>query len=151
MEGCQRAFEDDRLARYVSGEAPEPERDAFEIHVLECDACRAALEVHLDLTEVLRARRPRDDSRAPAAFRSPRWLPLAAGLAAAVLAGTVFLGRVNAPTTASPEPRASDAAATPDPATSVPSSPVALPLEKPAVTLPADRVLRLRGGDRTPS
>ena len=145
MEGCQRAFEDDRLARYVSGEAPEPERDAFEIHILECDACRQALEAHLDLAEVLRVSRPRVDSRAPAPFRSPRWLPLAAGLAAAVLAGTVFLGRVSAPTTAPGGSRASHGP-TSDPATRVPPAPVALPLEKPAVALSADRVVRLRGG-----
>jgi tetratricopeptide (TPR) repeat protein len=147
MEGCQRAYEDDRLARYVSGEAPEPERDAFEIHVLECDACRAALEAHLDLAEVLRANRPRDDPRRASAFRAPGWLPLAAGLAVAVLAGTVLLRRVSTPTTA-PGGSPPSNAPTPSTATKAPPPPIAPALEKPAVALPADLVVRLRGGGK---
>jgi len=52
---CEEAFADDRLGRYVAAELSEAERDAFEIHVLECAACRAALEASLDIVDAVRA------------------------------------------------------------------------------------------------
>jgi hypothetical protein len=55
---CEHAFDDDQVGRYVAAELSEAERDAFEIHFLECAPCRQALEVHLDLVEALRADRP---------------------------------------------------------------------------------------------
>ena len=60
---CARAFEDDRVGRYVAAKLPDTERDAFEEHMLECSACRTAVEVHLDLIDALRAGRPRRPSR----------------------------------------------------------------------------------------
>jgi hypothetical protein len=86
---CRQAFEDDRVGRYVAAELSDAERDAFEIHVLECSPCREALEAHLDLVDALRARPPMAVMAAPrrmgaiAASRA-RW----SGLAAA--AGIVF-------------------------------------------------------------
>ena len=96
---CDEAFEDDRLGRYVAAEMAEVERDAFEIHVLECAACRAALEACLDLADVLRTgtavpipaagSHAVDVSVQPARYRAERRL-FPPALAAAVVIGVVF-------------------------------------------------------------
>jgi TolA-binding protein len=144
--GCEHAFEDDRLERYVSGTAPEAERDAFEIHVLECVACRRALEAQMDLADALRAARSPAGLPAPAARPTPagprpvKWLPIAATLAATALAGIVYM-RVG-PTPLPSEPPAS--APEPPPA-SAPSRSLGPALEKAQVTLSAERALRVRG------
>jgi tetratricopeptide (TPR) repeat protein len=147
--GCEHAFEDDRLERYVSGEAAEAERDAFEVHVLDCVACRRALEAHMDLADALRATHPPAGLPAPVAqppavgARPARWLPIAAALAAAALVGTVFMR--SGPGTM-PVPAETPASAAPaTPAASVPSRPAGPALEKPEVTVSADRALRVRG------
>jgi hypothetical protein len=127
---CESAFEDDRAARYVAGELSEADREAFEVHVLECDACRAAVEAHLDLADGLRRAAPRH-----VAARPPRtWLPVAAALAATALAGTIVLRDrwTPAPTTIPPSPTVA-----------VPPMPV---VDKPDVVLPAGEVLVTRGG-----
>ncbi len=145
--GCEHAFLDDRLERYVSGEAPETERDAFEIHVLECAPCRRALEAHLDLADALRAPRPTAGLPGPVARPVPvaprplKWLPFAATLAVAALAGTLYMQGEPAPT---PLPReVPPSASSARPAASQP--PVGPPLEKAEVTLSAERALPLRG------
>lgn len=99
---CQQAFEDDRAGRYVAAELSDAERDAFEIHVLECPACRAALEAHLDVVEALRARRPAE-AVAPtplvpraAVARSPRWSGLALAASVVFAAFGWFGGRYSA-------------------------------------------------------
>jgi hypothetical protein len=80
---CGQAFEDDRVGRYVAAELSDAERDAFEEHFLGCAACREALEVHLDLVDALRARRPAAAAALPSRVRSTaspsaRWSGLAA-------------------------------------------------------------------------
>jgi hypothetical protein len=134
---CESALQDDRAARYVAGELREADRDAFEVHVLECTACRVALDAHLDLADALRRGAHRHASRRPART----WLPLAATLAVAALAGTVVL-RDRWTTTPGPGGPASPVATAPSP-----SPPPGPPLDRPDVVLPAGEVLVTRGAN----
>lgn len=99
---CERAFEDDRPFRYLAGELAEPERDAFEVHVLECDECRTALQTVLELPAALRATAvaspaaPAPPGRSGSWSRPAPWLSLAAGIGVTALSAGFFLGKRSA-------------------------------------------------------
>jgi len=74
----------DQVQAYVAGTLPEAERDAFEIHMLECAECRRLVREGAALRVALR-----EAAAAPAPRRSSWWI--AASLAAAAVAAFLLL------------------------------------------------------------
>jgi len=119
---CHHAFEDDRAARYVGGDLSDEERDAFEIHALDCPDCLRALHALSEAPALLRdegSTRPAPNAstgRAPhgtVGLRPASWSRPALAWAAALALGTVtgYLLRGNgrsglgtAPPVSSPDP-----------------------------------------------
>lgn len=114
---CSWGRDDDRAARYVLGELPEDEREAFEQHFLECGDCLGLMQALAELPAVLRE--PPLRSAAPA--RLPAWA-WAAAATIFVAVGASLVGRH------APEPLAPP----PTPPTSVRASPGPIPSESPA-------------------
>ncbi|HET9315325.1 MAG TPA: zf-HC2 domain-containing protein, partial [Vicinamibacteria bacterium] len=89
MSSCARALDEDRAILYLQDAMPEDEREAFEVHLLECDDC----------SEVLEAARLARDVLEAGTFPEPRVRPfpivrvasLAAGLAAAAAVSFLLL------------------------------------------------------------
>jgi tetratricopeptide (TPR) repeat protein len=79
---------DDRAIRYLRGSLPEAERDAFEVHVLECDDCSDLLEAARVARDVLADEGPDRRVRPSPVVRMAS---LAAGLAAVAAASFVLL------------------------------------------------------------
>jgi hypothetical protein len=81
---CDRYTDPDVAARYVGGQLDEGERDAFELHYFECEACLADVQALTALRDTLAARPHRGagpvtlTAPAPAAWSTARWLGLAA-------------------------------------------------------------------------
>jgi hypothetical protein len=97
---CLQAFENDRLARYAGGDLSEEERDAFEVHVLECADCRRALDALADAPVLLR-----DEGPVAAAPTSvARGARPALAWAAALVLGTVGGYLLRGPAATVPEP-----------------------------------------------
>jgi Putative zinc-finger len=95
MVRCEHAFEEDLAARYLAGDLPEPERDAFEIHLLECGDCARAVGVLAELPAALRETAPllnEGPVRRTAWLHAPHLAALAATLAVGLAAG-ILLGR----------------------------------------------------------
>jgi hypothetical protein len=82
---CALSQEHDRAARYVGGELSEDERDAFEVHFLECPECLALMQTLSELPAVLRA------PQRLAAVPVRRWRPIAFASLAAAAALAVWL------------------------------------------------------------
>jgi len=124
MVRCEHAFEEDLAARYVTGDLPEPEQDAFEVHLLECEDCARVVSTLGELPDVLPASMkplsasPRSWSRT---WRVRDVLALAAGLGFVAVAAGVLIQRMPAPGPARSE--------------SLPSS--ARPTEPTSMTAPA--------------
>lgn len=82
---CPVSDPESQVFRYLGDELPAGERDAFEVHVLECDACSELLDTARLAREVLAER------VAPVRRGRPWvWGSLAAGLAAAAAAIVVL-------------------------------------------------------------
>ena len=74
----------DRVQAYVAGTLPEAERDAFEVHILECAECRTLVREGAALRVALR-----EAVAAPAPRRTGWWI--AGSLAAAAVVAFFFL------------------------------------------------------------
>lgn len=83
---CSMGRDQDRAARFIEGELPEEEHEAFERHFLECPDCLALMQALAELPAVL--------SEAPAvAAPARRWRPLGlAALTAAAASFAIWLG-----------------------------------------------------------
>ena len=79
---CSEVAAADLPVRYLAGHLSDAEREAYEGHYFECDACFRELEVLRTAGKVLAEQGTRSGgTRTPAAV--PRWLPIAAALLAA--------------------------------------------------------------------
>ena len=56
VSSCARALDDDRAVLYLQDALPEDEREAFEVHLLECADCSDLLEAARLAREVLEER-----------------------------------------------------------------------------------------------
>lgn len=83
---CSMSREDDRAARYVAGELSEDEREAFELHFLECTDCLALMQALAELPAVLR------EPQQPAAAPARRWRPIGLAALAAAAVFALWLG-----------------------------------------------------------
>jgi hypothetical protein len=88
--------EREQLERYLAGELPASEAEAFEARVLADPALAHALYREQGLTLAVAATRPEADAAPRAARRFPAWwmrggAPLAAAAAVVVVAGVTFL------------------------------------------------------------
>ncbi len=104
------------ISPFLDGELGGEDRAAFEEHVASCASCRASLSDERAVVVAVKAALPLYEapdrlreavtgilSARPA--RRPRWrAPLAAGLAAAAVVGTVWLKRSHAPVSVEAEP-----------------------------------------------
>ena len=104
------------ISPFLDGELVGEDRAAFEEHVASCASCRASLSDERAVVVAVKAALPLYEapdrlrgavtgilSARPA--RRPRWrAPLAAGLAAAAVVGTVWLARSHAPVSVEAEP-----------------------------------------------
>jgi hypothetical protein len=122
---CERAATEDLTARYLRGDVSEEERIAFEEHYFECDACHRELEAASEVRELLAKKRD-----VPRRAAMPRWLPLAASVAAAAGAAVWMQGRVSR--TRPPDAVETPIARRPQP----PSAGVVIPKELLAVEAP---------------
>jgi TolA-binding protein len=89
VSSCARALDDDRAVLYLQDALPEDEREAFEVHLLECDDCSDLLEAARLARDVLQEEAP--PARTVRPFRIVRVASLAAGLAAAAAASFLLL------------------------------------------------------------
>lgn len=92
---CPTRAGDDTVPRYIAGTLPPAEVDHFEVHLLECSVCQAAVREGAALSAALRRPQPR------MSWRYLLWgVPLAAAIAALLLVRPVnrvrSLGRVAA-------------------------------------------------------
>ena len=94
---CDHVRERELIERYAAGTLPEPDADALELHVLECQACWEDLEQALELQAALRRKTPRG-AVVPRPVRSGRttrreWRRFALGTlaAAAALVAAIFV------------------------------------------------------------
>src|SRR5688572_22905392 len=112
---CTEVAAEDLAVRYVAGQLSDAEKEAYEGHYFECDACFRELEILRAARKVLAAEGPpADRARKPEAL--PRWLAIAAALMAAT-AVAVWVGGTRG--TAPDEARSSPGpglAASPSPA-----------------------------------
>ena len=93
---CPEPDPESQVLRYLRSDLPAEERDALEVHLLECDACSELMETARLAREVLA------EARAP---RRPWvWGSLAAGLAAALFVIVVLRPRPVAVAPSSPPP-----------------------------------------------
>jgi hypothetical protein len=143
---CERALDEDRAVRYLQGALPEAEEEAFEVHLLECQACSDLVEGARVARDVLTADRPAARAVRPPAVM--RYVPLAAALI--VAAGAAFL-LVRPPVVISPAASESPGAlpssgAAPDPPPAG-TLPAALVAELARVDPPSYLPLTLRGTD----
>jgi tetratricopeptide (TPR) repeat protein len=79
---CEEVAAADLPARYLAGDLGDAEREAYESHYFECDACFGELEILRTTQAVLRQEAPSGRVRRRLPVRL--WLPIAAALAAAV-------------------------------------------------------------------
>lgn len=102
VSSCARALDDDRAVLYLQDALPEDEREAFEVHLLECDDCSDVLEAARLARDVLEAGPLSEREVRP--FPVVRVASLAAGLAAVAAASFVLLrpGPANAPVAVPP-------------------------------------------------
>jgi TolA-binding protein len=84
---CREVEEQDIFESYVLGQLTDSERDAFEQHYFECDACFSQLQMGLALQEELRQHPPRHRSAGGASFRWWIWAPAFASVALILAAG----------------------------------------------------------------
>jgi tetratricopeptide (TPR) repeat protein len=106
---CPEPDPESQVLRYLRNDLPAEERDAFEVHVLECDDCSELLETARLAREVMA------EAAAPAPRRPWVWGSLAAGLAAAVLV-VVWRPNPRAGVPAAPPPTLPPQVTTSDPA-----------------------------------
>lgn len=140
---CDRVRTEEIAERYLLGRLTEPDRDAFEAHFFECDACLdhlrtlEALQAELASTALL-------PERATAIRRAPMWVwAVAALVLAATTAGLWF---AISPGTRAPAPRVTQERAAPAPETSSPRpEPNAAVLELARVEPPPYFPVTLRG------
>jgi len=129
---CPEPDPESEVLRYLRNDLPAEERDALEVHLLECDACSELMETARLAREVLA------EAAAPARrFRPWAWGSLAAGLAAAVFAIVVLRPRPVALAPSSPPPG-------PPPTASAPAVPAAVLAELSRVDPPVYVPLTLR-------
>ncbi len=104
VPSCVQALNEERLVRYLRDDLPEEEREAFEVHLLECDECSELLEAARLASEVLE-----EEEDAPARRgRTVRVVPmasLAAALMAAAAATFLLLRPPTAPVVTTTPPR----------------------------------------------
>jgi tetratricopeptide (TPR) repeat protein len=79
---CHRVATDELAGRYLAGDLSDAEREAYEEHYFECDACFRELEILRTTRSVLEKDPPASDP-IQKSDPIPRWLPIAAALAAA--------------------------------------------------------------------
>src|SRR5688572_19600304 len=116
---CDQVAKDDVPARYLSGVLEGAEREAYELHYFECEACFRELEILRTAQAVLAKDAPRvDPVRKPDSV--PRWLPIAAAVMAAATVALWWSSRQDnvpdqaaRPSPSSPGPSASSASAAP--------------------------------------
>ncbi len=104
------------ISPFLDGELVGEDCAAFEEHVESCVSCRASLAEERAVVVAVKEARPLYEApdrlrqavtgllNTRPAGRIPGMAPLAAGLAAAVLAGTVWFTRSHAPVPGAPEP-----------------------------------------------
>lgn len=126
---CTIAPDDEVFERYLRDELSEEQREAFELHYLECAGCQETLETYRAITRELAGARQAPAAARPAAV--PRsYAPLMWGLAAAaVLVAAVVIQR------RAPEPAAVPEQAVAAPPSSAPAP--AQPAAQPAAAEPA--------------
>jgi tetratricopeptide (TPR) repeat protein len=79
---CHDVEAGDLAARYLAGDLEGAEREAYEEHYFGCDACFRELEI-LRTTQAVLAKQAPSTGRLKERDPIPRWLPIAAALAAA--------------------------------------------------------------------
>jgi tetratricopeptide (TPR) repeat protein len=87
---CTRVAQDNVAERYLLGQLDDAEREAFERHYFECDACFAELEVLKAAQDLLEREgvSGADELRTPSLFKTWGW---AVAAAAVVVVGIVLL------------------------------------------------------------
>src|SRR5215216_978346 len=80
---CHEVSASDLPARYLAGHLDGPELEAYEEHYFECDVCFRELEILRTAGSILEKEVPSTDE-VHDHHPVPRWLPIAAALAAAV-------------------------------------------------------------------
>jgi hypothetical protein len=107
---CDQVREQSIVEAYLMGRLPEQEREAFELHYLECDRCFADVEAMRAVQGALRSM-PRAPSVVPISsanaiaatlpvWQRPRWILAAA---AVLVIGAIALERFNHPLAPPPE------------------------------------------------
>jgi Putative zinc-finger len=80
---CSMSRDQGRAARFIEGELPEEEHEAFERHFLECPECLALMQALAELPAVLSEPRP-------VVVPARRWRPIGLAAFAAVAASLVL-------------------------------------------------------------
>jgi hypothetical protein len=97
---CSWGRDDDRASRYVLGDLPEDEREAFEQHFLECPDCLALMQALAELPAVLGEQPLPSTGRA----RLPSWALAAAATVFAAVGVSLVLRHAPEPLVQPPTP-----------------------------------------------
>lgn len=127
---CSWGRDDDRASRYVLGELPEDEREAFEQHFLECPDCLGLMQALAELPAVLRE--PPLRSAGPA--RLPAWALAVAATVFAAVGASLVLRHAPEPLVPPPTPPA-PVRASPAPTATESPAPLPSPAERAAPRL----------------